>query len=422
MRRVLVRILVVAFAPALTAGAQPVVDGRLTGDTSFYGPARSIQNTNTQYGNATNGDPRQATGGSEIDAVYAAVVGDRLHVLVAGNLESNYNKLSVFIDSEAGGMNQVEGAAAPAGVDPFCCPSAPAGAGALQGLNGLRFDTGFAADHFVGFSNGPETILATNTSTYSFSAYYGDLTAGPTGRKSAVGFQRNAGGVEPGLAPGEPIDMANNACSGDADVGCTPNAHLFAEQRDLLNDIGFRMAIDNSNTQGVNGGSGAATGNPQAVMTGIEFSIPLAVLGSPTTDLRLVAFIGNSQYSHLSNQFSGVGVLQGNLGAPVSSINLAAIAGEQFVTIPHASLAGDFNYDGLVDTADYTLWRDGLGAFYTANHYDDWVSGFAVANDGAAAIAVPEPTTSALLLLAVGAYAQRLRSVSRRLRVSTARR
>jgi hypothetical protein len=392
----------------LAACAQPVVDGRLTGDAAFYGPARSVQNTNTQYGNATNGDPRQAIGGSEIDAVYAVVSGARLYVLIAGNLESNYNKLSVFIDSEPGGMSQVSGATAPAGVDPFCCPSAPAGSGALQGLNGLRFDTGFAADHFLGFSNGPERIVATNTSTYSFSAYYGDLTAGPGGRKSSLGFQRNANGVEPGLGQGEPIDMANNACTGDADLGCTPNAHLFAEQRDLLNDIGFRMAIDNSNTQGVNGGSGAATGNPQSVTTGIEFSIPLAMLGSPTGDLRLTAFIGNSQYSNLSNQFSGVGVLQGNLGAPVSSINLAAIAGDQFVTIPHHSLAGDFNYEGQVDAADYTVWRDGLGSLYEQRDYEVWAVAYGESLPGRSTT-VPEPST--VLLGCVTALGVRRRAI-----------
>lgn len=382
-----------------------MVDGTAVGDEAFYGSALSVQDTNTQYGNAANGDPRVASGGSEIDQVFAAVVGDRLHVLIAGNLESNYNKLSVFFDSEAGGMNRVDGADSPAGVDPFCCPNAGPGDGALQGLDGLRFDAGFAADHFVGFSNGPETIVATNTSTYSFSAYYGDLTEGPAGRKTDIGFQRNPFGEEPVLEQGEPIDTANNACSGDGDVGCSPNAHLFAEQRDLLNDIGFRMAMNNSNTQGVQGGSGSATGNPEAVTTGIEFSIPLYVLGAPTGDIRLTAFIGNSQYSHLSNQFSGDGVSRGNLGGPVSAINLAEIPGEQFVTVSHSSLPGDFNYDGGVDAADYTVWRDlRAEGFLKASDYEVWATAY-----GAVALAasVPEPSTLLLLLIASGAPPRR---------------
>ncbi|MEO1495904.1 MAG: hypothetical protein AAFV43_02015 [Planctomycetota bacterium] len=387
-----------------SAGAAPTVDGSLGGDNAFYGPALSVQNTNTQYGNATNGDPRFANGGSEINAVYSAVVGDRLHVLITGNLESNYNKLSVFIDSEPGGMNRIDGGNAPAGVDPFCCPPDQDGAEALQELDGLRFDAGFAADHFFGFSNGDEFINATRTNTYSFSAYYGDLTAGPDGRVSAMGFQRSAGGVEPGLDQGEPIDSVNNACTGDGDLSCTPNAHLFAEQRDLLNDIDFRMAINNSNTQGVDAGTGPATGNPADVQTGIEFSIPLAVIGSPTDDLRLTAFIGNSQYNHLSNQFSGVGVLRGNLGGPISAVNLAAIAGEQFVTVPHSSQAGDFGYDGVVDLADYTLWRDGLGTDYDLAGYETWSAALA----GQAAVAVPEPAAAtAFVLVAMAVQGRR---------------
>lgn len=400
--------LLFAGAPALLA--QPVVDGQLGSDSAAYGGPLSVQNTNSGYGNSTNGDPAQANGGSEIDAVYGAVFGDRLHVLIAGNLESNYNKLSVFIDSEAGGMNQINGANAPTGVDPFCCPSSPNGSEALQGLNGLRFDNGFAADHFIGFSNGPENIIATNTSTYSFSAYYGDLTDGPSGRTSAMGFQRNAGGVEPGLEQGEPIDMANNACTGDGDTGCTPNAHLFAEQRDLLNTIDFRMAINNSNTQGVGFGSGPASGNPADVETGIEFSIPLAVIGSPTDDIRITAFIGNSQYSHVSNQFSGVGVLQSNLGNPVFSINLATIAGDQFVTVAHSAALGDYNYDGSVDVADYTTWRDGLGINYTANQYNDWVDGFLAQANAAAAVPEPVGVTTLLIAMTLGACGRRERT------------
>ncbi len=377
---------------------QPVVNGTSVGDETFYGSALSVQDTNTQYGNATNGDSLVASGGSEIDQVFATVAGDRLHVLIAGNLESNYNKLSVFFDSEAGGMNQIDGSNSPASVDPFCCPSAGPGDGALQGLDGLTFDSGFTADHFIGFSNGPESIIATNTSTYSFSAYYGDLTAGPGGRKTDIGFQRNAFGVEAGLEQGEPIDMANNACSGAGHVGCSPNAHLFAEQRDLLNDIGFRMAMNNSNTQGVQGGSGSATGNPASVTTGIEFSIPLYVLGAPTDDIRITAFIGNSQYSHLSNQFSGDGVNQGNLGNPISSINLATISGQQFVTVSHSSLTGDFNYDGSVDAADYTVWRDLQSeGFLEVSDYDAWASSF---GSTSSAVSVPEPASLSLLVLA----------------------
>src|SRR5262249_33786791 len=37
---------------------------------------------------------------------------------------------------------------------------------------------------------------------------------------------------------------------------------------------------------------------------------------------------------------------------------------------------GDFNHDGKVDMADYTLWRSGLGTIYTQADYDAWRAHF----------------------------------------------
>jgi hypothetical protein len=64
------------------------------------------------------------------------------------------------------------------------------------------------------------------------------------------------------------------------------------------------------------------------------------------------------------------------------------------------SLPGDFNRNGVVDAADYTRWRDGLGSTYTASDYTTWKTNFGRRN-GAGASApgsaessvapVPEP-------------------------------
>lgn len=352
--------------------AQPVVDGTAAGDEAFYGAARSIQNTDSQFGNATNGDLRYANGGSEIDQVFGAIADGRLFVMIAGNLETNFNKLEVFIDSEPGGMNQLDGANLPGQVDPFCCPEEPGSVGALQQMSGLRFDAGFVADHYLTFSNGNHTFgpAGNQTTTYTLSAFYADLTSGAGGQKSEIGFQYRAQGLEPGLGQGEPIDQFNNGCLSPADTNCNPPEHEFAEpvdtvndpsnsknHRNLANDIGFLMAVDNSNTQGVVLGSGATTGNPQDVLTGIEFSIPLAQLGSPTGAIKLTAFINNGPHTFVSNQFSGTGILQSNRGNP-SSLNLATIAGDQFVSITQPA---DFDRDGDVDAIDLATWESSYG-------------------------------------------------------------
>lgn len=72
------------------------------------------------------------------------------------------------------------------------------------------------------------------------------------------------------------------------------------------------------------------------------------------------------------------------------------------------ALDGDYNLDGAVNAADYTVWRDGLGTMFTPGDYDVWVANFG-ATAPASSVAVPEPTAGVLLLLAVC-----LRSSSRR--------
>lgn len=65
---------------------------------------------------------------------------------------------------------------------------------------------------------------------------------------------------------------------------------------------------------------------------------------------------------------------------------------------------GDFNGDGRVDAADYTVWRDGLGTTYDQGDYDTWANNYgAVLSTPSLSTSVPEPTS--LLLLAAVALA-----------------
>ncbi|QDT69725.1 hypothetical protein MalM25_26650 [Planctomycetes bacterium MalM25] len=60
-------------------------------------------------------------------------------------------------------------------------------------------------------------------------------------------------------------------------------------------------------------------------------------------------------------------------------------------------LTGDFNNDGAVDAADYTVWRDGLGVTFDDTDYVLWKSNYG-ATLTSPAVSVPEPST--LLLMA----------------------
>lgn len=52
-------------------------------------------------------------------------------------------------------------------------------------------------------------------------------------------------------------------------------------------------------------------------------------------------------------------------------------------------LPGDFNGDGVVNAADYTVWRDGLGTQYVQTDYQIWATNYGTSNESG--FAVPEP-------------------------------
>lgn len=68
-----------------------------------------------------------------------------------------------------------------------------------------------------------------------------------------------------------------------------------------------------------------------------------------------------------------------------------------------SDLPGDFNSDGQVDAADYTVWRSGLGGQYDQSDYVNWKTHFGqTAGSGSLGI-VPEPAGMALCIVALGA-------------------
>lgn len=249
---------------------------------ALYGPAISVQDTQTQFGDSNLGWVDYANG-SELDAAYAYISGGNLHLLIAGNLESNFNKLELFFDTIAGGQNRLRGDNPNVDFDGLN-RMGDDGSG-----NGLTFDAGFEADFWISVTGGG--------GPYQLYANYAELLTFGGGAGYFMG-QTGAGG--PGTLTGG------------------------------TNPFGIMATIDNSNTAGVTAGTGPDSG--AGVLTGMEFLIPLAAIGNPTGPFKVSAMINGGGHDFLSNQVLG-GIGGGsNLGDP-RWVNFKNIAGDQCFTV-----------------------------------------------------------------------------------------
>lgn len=267
MRNVLCT-LAIALMAAPTFAA-PIVDGTRDID---YGAAKAVQTVETQFGDSTGG----FSGGGELDAGYAVVDSGRLYVLLTGNVEANFNKVSVFIDSKAGGENVLSGG-----------PSYDFG-NVSQNFGGLTFDTGFEADyHVFGRWGGG-----------AFEVDIVDRDGGTCGASCNGDFGAASVGA------GTPIQSGSALGNGTGTTSFLSSAL----------DFGF----NNNNSAGVLGGTGAADPNAAAaVLTGFEFSVALADIGNPGPGdvIKIHAAYGNGDNNFHSNQIlGGLPAPQGNLG------------------------------------------------------------------------------------------------------------
>jgi hypothetical protein len=291
---------------ASPAVAAPTVDG--TKDAA-YGGALSVQTVETDFGDSTGG----VTGGGELDAGYAVVDSGRLYVMLTGNVENNFNKATVFIDSKTGGENVLSS-------NPqydFNNNS--------QNFGGLTFDAGFEADYHVfgRWGGGAFEVdivdRAGGTCTINCGGDFGAASSGAgTAVQSGIAFGNGAGTTSYLTSP-------------------------------------LEFGFNNNNGAGVAGGTGAADQvAAAAVTTGFEFSVALADIGSPGIgdEIKLHAVYGNGDNNFHSNQVlaglptglmngAGAGTGTGNLGGDgdggfignLSGIDFNNYAGDQFFTI-----------------------------------------------------------------------------------------
>lgn len=316
-RWIAVSALAAATAGMAIADGLIVIDG--TADAK-YGTPIVVQDTLTGFGDSNLGETGWASG-SELDSAYAFLdlKGGYLYLLLAGNLESNFNKLEVFIDAGIGGQNQLRGDNPD--VD-------------FNGLNrmgfldktqpGFKFDEGFNA-------------------SFWFSA-----TCGNPDELGIFALYANAAQI---LPEGGGQGAYLGTC-GDGET--------------IFSALGIEVSINNSNTRGVTGSNGG-TGSGAGVTTGLEAKIPLALLGYVEGPIKVCTFINGGGHDYVSNQFlGGTGGTQ-NLSCGPDACNyidprvvdLTVVAGDQYFVVggdtPPPPCPADLSGDGVVGGADIAI-------------------------------------------------------------------
>ena len=287
------------------------VDGELD---DAYGGALSVQQVQTGFG-----DP-----GSELDSAYSILLDDKLYLMLTGNLEPNFNKLEIFIDSELGGQNKI-----------------------ISNLNsnndnwaekfdGFTFDKGFTADYLLIVRHG----FGSTQLDLDFTKLGAGGSGGMVGRFDPINSGKNG-----------PFEASN----------------------------GLVIGFNNTNSGGIGSDQGQRANQEEArsVRTGTELSIPLELIGSPKSEIRMCVMINGQGHDYLSNQFLGaMPEWTGNLGtdglggyvenSSLGDIDLNDFKGDQFFVITNAVRSLEtigFDYDQ--DLSDLSItWVSNPGVSY----------------------------------------------------------
>ena len=306
MKKTLTLVAAIVAAGGSAAFADIVVDGSLD---AGYGKALAVQDSQTQFGDSNLGVIDYANG-SELDNGYGLIDGDYLRIFLGGNLESNFNKLEVFLDFTSRGQNRLRGD------NPDVDFNGLNRLGDDGSGNGLTFDKGFAADFYFTTTcgGGPFSTYANTAQIFSDGGGFGEYI-GSGGSGTAI----------------------------------------------LNGSNGTLVGYNNSNVGGVIGGSKLGSGF--GVTTGVETAIPLGLIGYKGGDVKVCAFVNGAGHDFVSNQVLG-GIGGGvNLGEP-RFVNFAQVPGDQYFVIPAGGgggCTGDLNGDQVIDASDLAVVLGGWG-------------------------------------------------------------
>ena len=143
------------------------------------------------------------------------------------------------------------------------------------------------------------------------------------------------------------------ACAGSVFGQITVDGQLTAAEASSYGALKFVQTVPTGfgDNIAVTGCNNSSVGNPAAVTTGVEISIPLADIGSPTGAIRVMAFINDGGHGFVSNQvLPSLPTGFGNLGEP-RALDFTTITGNQFATA--GTGASSPVIDGTLDAGVY---------------------------------------------------------------------
>jgi T5SS/PEP-CTERM-associated repeat protein len=372
--------LVVEGDATLAASASVTLSGgTLTAQTVSLSPGSSI--TSTQPAQVRGAILAQA--GSEISAGGDLLLGD------TNNVNGFYGSGTVHVGQSKVTLADANDAVFDASAQVTL--GSGGNPGILSAANGLTLNAG-------GVISGHGTIDTPNDAAkplVNSGSFTGNSSAEPL---ALPGYVQGAGTFEnvdftgtfsPGFGPAQ-LSMGRAVYDGTLDIelaGLTPGS----EYDQLNHSLGDGLA----SLGGTLDVSLLAGFTPQA---GDVFEIMTAIGGIDGTfaSTILPALAGN---------------LTWNVDYGANSVTLAVAA--VVVSVP-----GDYNGDGIVDAADYTVWRDTLGqvgiglpadgdgnGVIDGGDYDVWTTNFGnhagAGASGSASAAVPEPSTLVMLLTGI---------------------
>jgi autotransporter-associated beta strand protein len=357
--------------------------------------------------------PTPGTAGTFVDIVggggtgataYATVSAGAVTGITISNPGSGYTSMpTIFISSTVTGG--VAGSGATANVSGIT----------LQGiaLNDGGFDYTNPTISLTGGGGTGATASATPTPDFSIHSNRG-IQLGASG---GTLFQTNAtvltvGGIISSTAsgtltksgPGTLVLTGANSYTGATTVSAG-----------LLALTGATATLGDGNVTVLDSGVGAGAGLliQSGVLNAIDNAATLSLVGGGTPNVADDSFASletgiNETVGSLV--LDGIAMVNGLTYGSTASIALVKsneyFSGTGVVTV---GLAGDFNNDDSVDTADYLLWRNNQSAFGNSGGYDLWRNNFGNTSPGAGGGgeqganggAVPEPSSIALVLLSL---------------------